>query len=584
MFYSEIVLAKKGPLGKVWLAAHWSKKLTRVQITRSDVVECCNSIIKPTVPLALRTSGHLLLGVVRIHDIKQKSLMNDCSDALVKIKLAFRPGVVDMAPGDTTARIPAITLSENFTDFDVDMPPARSVSTGDYASQPTLNMGRLEDITLADPFPQDLDPEMLRMGDDFGQERLADIPFFDEPARDLDFEVNREGQNDFNGPMDITVDPSFDQIQPSPITRPKDFSFDDSRRELRDGGLEEGGLDALGYMEGIREQDDTFLRPDLPDEPLEALGALHEQDEPLEPLAPRTNAAAASKAKKKRKLIEDSETEIPGKIIRDGLQPDGPNNITRAPYRADYARLSFDYAPCTERALKRRLRDEEGSTVLLETPLMQGLAPGLLALFTRTLSSQPDVPLADFQEAEAARAVEEGAGPRAEDHQMGGLEMDQQMGGLELDQPPYLELDGPAPEFPQHDLDRDIEFPAGDMTNDPTGDIHPSRSLEAGLIEDDFLDVKEGAAEATREVTTEEWEQASWSKRTQKMMANLRTGFEAQEELSFNDMTHKKSRRTAAACLFELLVLKTKDFVQIQQDEPYGDIIVRPTDRLLVAE
>ena len=33
MFYSQIILAKKGPLGKIWLAAHWDKKLTKV--TRS---------------------------------------------------------------------------------------------------------------------------------------------------------------------------------------------------------------------------------------------------------------------------------------------------------------------------------------------------------------------------------------------------------------------------------------------------------------------------------------------------------------------------------------------------------------------
>lgn len=34
MFYSEFILAKKGPLGRIWLAAHWSKKLTRQQVRR----------------------------------------------------------------------------------------------------------------------------------------------------------------------------------------------------------------------------------------------------------------------------------------------------------------------------------------------------------------------------------------------------------------------------------------------------------------------------------------------------------------------------------------------------------------------
>lgn len=87
MFYSEYVLAKRGPLAKIWLAAHWNKRLNRAQIQRADVVDACQTIIEPPAKLALRTSGHLLLGVVRIHERKQKSLMNDCTDAFVRIKV-----------------------------------------------------------------------------------------------------------------------------------------------------------------------------------------------------------------------------------------------------------------------------------------------------------------------------------------------------------------------------------------------------------------------------------------------------------------------------------------------------------------
>lgn len=45
------------------------------------------------VKIALRTSGHLLLGVVRIYHRKAKYLLADCSEALVKMKMAFRPGI-----------------------------------------------------------------------------------------------------------------------------------------------------------------------------------------------------------------------------------------------------------------------------------------------------------------------------------------------------------------------------------------------------------------------------------------------------------------------------------------------------------
>mmetsp|Transcript_13225 Transcript_13225/g.25249 ORF Transcript_13225/g.25249 Transcript_13225/m.25249 type:complete len:790 (+) Transcript_13225:144-2513(+) len=99
MFYSQIILAKKGPLGKIWLAAHWGdKKLGRPQIFSTDISQSVDSIVNPAVPLALRVSGHLLLGVVRIYSRKVRYLMHDCHEAMVKIKMAFRPDGKNAGP------------------------------------------------------------------------------------------------------------------------------------------------------------------------------------------------------------------------------------------------------------------------------------------------------------------------------------------------------------------------------------------------------------------------------------------------------------------------------------------------------
>ena len=42
-------------------------------------------------PLALRLSGQLLLGVVRIYSRKARYLLDDCNEALMKIKLVPSP-------------------------------------------------------------------------------------------------------------------------------------------------------------------------------------------------------------------------------------------------------------------------------------------------------------------------------------------------------------------------------------------------------------------------------------------------------------------------------------------------------------
>jgi cohesin complex subunit SCC1 len=88
------VLNKRGPLGKVWLASHLERKLSKSVLLQTDIPNSVTAILgsgNDVVPvMALRLSGQLLLGVARIYSRKAKYLQDDCSEALVKIKLAFR--------------------------------------------------------------------------------------------------------------------------------------------------------------------------------------------------------------------------------------------------------------------------------------------------------------------------------------------------------------------------------------------------------------------------------------------------------------------------------------------------------------
>ncbi|XP_010785699.1 double-strand-break repair protein rad21-like protein 1 [Notothenia coriiceps] len=92
MFYTQLFTSKRGPLAKIWLAAHWERKLTKAQVFECNIETTIEDIISPKMKIGLRTSGHLLLGVVRIYSKKAKYLLADSTDALVKIKFAFRPG------------------------------------------------------------------------------------------------------------------------------------------------------------------------------------------------------------------------------------------------------------------------------------------------------------------------------------------------------------------------------------------------------------------------------------------------------------------------------------------------------------
>ena len=56
-FYSQYVLAKKGPLGKIWLAAHMGeKKVPKVQVVATNIPESIAHIENPSVRLPGRSA------------------------------------------------------------------------------------------------------------------------------------------------------------------------------------------------------------------------------------------------------------------------------------------------------------------------------------------------------------------------------------------------------------------------------------------------------------------------------------------------------------------------------------------------
>lgn len=246
MFYAHIVLAKKGPLARIWLAAHWDKKLTKAHVFETNIEQSVDGIMQPKVKLALRTSGHLLLGVVRIYSRKAKYLLADCNEAFVKIKMAFRPGMVDLPEGHREAAVNAITLPEVFHDFDTALPELNDI---DIEAQFSINQSRADEITMR----EDYGSMSMSMHDDgFGDMGFdADTP-----------DLVRDG-------MDPNIDEQLfaeelgkdiDQTKETLPGSSRDITDDINDPNLDgDGFGDEFGQPAVGLFEG-----DLFGEPALP--------------------------------------------------------------------------------------------------------------------------------------------------------------------------------------------------------------------------------------------------------------------------------------------------------------------------------
>ncbi|MCE3050806.1 hypothetical protein HAX54_048203 [Datura stramonium] len=86
MFYSQLLLSKKGPLGTIWIAAHCHKRLKKEQVQQTNITSSVDKILLDEAPvITYRILGHLLLGVVRIYSKKVEYLFHDCNHVLVKL-------------------------------------------------------------------------------------------------------------------------------------------------------------------------------------------------------------------------------------------------------------------------------------------------------------------------------------------------------------------------------------------------------------------------------------------------------------------------------------------------------------------
>jgi cohesin complex subunit SCC1 len=112
-------------------------------------------------------------------------------------------------------------------------------------------------------------------------------------------------------------------------------------------------------------------------------------------------------------------------------------------------------------------------------------------------------------------------------------------------------------------------------------------SLELGLVNDLEDDIIEEEVDPRQTLGDELVSSNSkWHKHTVKVYKLLKrsmaSGQEAEDEeekpgeISYDSLSKGSSRRTAAGVFFELLQLKTWDFIELDQNESYGDIKISP--------
>jgi len=587
MFYSQYVLAKKGPLGKIWLAAHMEKKLPKVQIMATDIPESVNNIENPSVPMALRMSGHLLLGVVRIFSKKVVYLLTDCSEAMVKIKDAFRgPGTVDLAPGAATRRYDDITNSEHFDEMDLDagLPSTMSFAMDDDAlvgiTVPDDQMG-IDDGGFGFE-----DGNGLEGQSGFGHNEDFQV-FFEKPDHEPDMPAEKRRR---------TMEPSAaaeDEQEEEEEDMLPEMEHARSAAEPQEPGVMQTDMETAAYeqpfdepatfeefaeQEEITGLDDVIAADDgrtrRSSTGASSLGtAQPEEEASAQPEEGASQGAAKQGARKsvKRKvmMLLDADLQISNSQMK--------KQVT------DTASIVSDFV-ADGQAIKKREPPPDlfsGPPGLLLLPPevleLECFQPGKLNVASNKQQrgvGETEKPCGRGHTSVQEAPSDEDPAKQADEMHFGGDQFgDGQFSGEQFGAEHFGETQGMGEDAqfveqqPGAEEERSSPLPSFSTSQQlPTVDGNEMGARDKGG--------SQGVAEAA----------AAWSARTQQMHAMLDRAFSESKgmALSFDAMAAKskgpQKRRVVAGCFQELLFLTTHGLLELQQHQPYADIVISKTD------
>ncbi|XP_070767243.1 double-strand-break repair protein rad21-like protein 1 [Enoplosus armatus] len=532
MFYTQLFTSKRGPLAKIWLAAHWERKLTKAHVFDCNLETTIRDIISPKMKIGLRTSGHLLIGVVRIYSRKAKYLLADCNDALVKIKMAFRPGQTDMPVEGLEATLKAITLIEDFTAFDAQLPHPSNIDVVDHFS---LNQCRSEEITLKE---------------DFGNGFLNLADFGDESQRhhngllDMSFQSLAQHGDTFGD-----EDKGFDLLDfltnSSDHIESTDFVSEEPHNENPEIATLNYQQDSICFPDaGIREVETPTLN-------VTTLLANEEKAFALEPVAITPNLEK-KRGKRKRKLVVDQTKELSNESIRDQL--------------SDYSDLvaPLDMAPPTLQLMQ--WKESGGADKLFAQPCFTVVAPQMKELFARSIFQ--------VKYSNVCEEVEVMRQDRQEDQRdISALTTDNISvvdSSIDPEKTHNTELTVLNQPENYSELAQDenrSEFTQPELPSEDSMFVHPSfleqETQSTSLHTQSMLD-------------SQDFEERKISRRAQKLLNALKSQSNSDTTFSLDALCEGGTRSQAATTFFCLLVLKKQKALHLHQRAPYEDIFASP--------
>lgn len=578
------------------------------------------SILDPSTPLALRVSGHLMLGVVRIYARKVKYLMSDVTEVMWKVKMAYKlqgSNAVDMVEPAGHAVIDDPRYFGSIQQ-DFDFPElAETAFSQNMLSQynelkaargRTLNPQYQQQQAMAIQDAESVESSGRKKSSSKGL-NLGTIP---------EDEVMSEGETSCVSELELMrgersrstlQSRARSSISSAGLKFIEDeipAYIDDQDMFMDNPGYEPSAYDHDMFAGGYA----AAAAPPLLESPLlpTDLSAIRspEQEQAIEEEEGRSAPSAGETKKKvglKRRVVVrkrpvvvlDERVELSSKTMKENLSDRGPI-LRRQPGQP----------------LPRKISPEEtiSGEQLLSQPSVRGLCPELLELFQMTMT-MGELPFPSLDPSKRKNAgVEDVEQTRLEGRKgegrpsvldqpwqaQGEGEIDRGYeeyayeggydGGVPVEEdamaaPPQLDAQSPPPMSPAQSRRSNN---TGSRQSTAEKDLSRRQRISSLAPDGPYLlegldDDKHGEGVEVGVATVE-----SCSARTAKVIGVLKQKFqETDAPLSFDELSAGASRRHAAGCFFEILQLNTWGLIQAEQPEPFGEITLTPTSKLWVA-
>ncbi|KTW28786.1 hypothetical protein T552_01416 [Pneumocystis carinii B80] len=579
MFYSKTILSKKGPLAKIWLAAHWEKKLSKFQFLQTSIEQSVNAIVnQEQIPIALRLSGQLLLGVVKVYSRKAHYLLEDCNEALMKIKMTFKPGNVDISRNNTNVTLQSaqLVLPEMITEFDLLVPePVFNIIDIDLNAK-TFNFSHVskkQDITLMSAFEPSIE---------IGRRNLLDLE--DDPLIqvDEDNEIDLDlgiGDNDLQNDVSIEVgrdaapEPRFSQ----------EFSNIISSQKNMDASISGMDLDMI--------EDENYVESN----------DIHNS---FEPIAESSIRQVETISRDERLISEDGEASVESgnDILRGEMlefeelkagTPEARNKVTQLKnQRSQRKAIEDTVIEISSKVFSSQLRNTS-----LITKQHKLLSSDSTSLELIQLQTSGKFASHIFQPSDIHPSIVHLLNPvsvhssESNSFKRKRLEDIDQNDNELTNTAKYAKLN--SFNIRKSDLN-------SDLTNNNTEDFELENENNVLPIDDDLnivyddpepefevskLSSNNIIAKENNETKTidKEIHEIDSSHDSLKLITVLRNRFDTKENrpqntASFKNLTKNASRASASKTFFEILVLATKNVINLEQKTSYEDIQINPSD------